>query len=79
MHFRLRQTRQLLRNKKPGHGRLFEKIFLLNAANMYLSIIALPSAKGNFAFQADNFDFKNYNESQVIQSLSFLIRPTGIS
>ena len=42
-----------------------EKRILLNAANMYSSIIALPSAKGNFALQIDYFGFKNYNESQV--------------
>jgi hypothetical protein len=56
-----------------------EKRFLLNAANMYLLTIALPSAKGYFALQVDYFGFKNHNESQVIQSLSFLIRPTIIS
>ena len=51
--------------RNPAIGVYGEKRFLLNAANMYSSIIALPSAKGNFALQIDYFGFKNYNESQV--------------
>jgi hypothetical protein len=51
--------------KNQAIGVYGEKRFLLNAANMYSSIIALPSAKGNFALQVDYFGFKNYNESQL--------------
>lgn len=65
--------------KNPAMGVYREKRFLLKTANMHLSTIALPSAKGNFALQVDYFGYKNYNESQVIPWLSFLIMPTGIS
>lgn len=42
-----------------------EKRFLLAETNMYSAIIAVPTKQGNFAFQADYFGYKNYNESQL--------------
>jgi hypothetical protein len=42
-----------------------ENRFLLVETNMYSAIIALPTEEGNFAFQADYFGYKNYNESQL--------------
>ena len=42
-----------------------ENRFLLAETNMYSAIIALPTKEGNFAFQADYFGYKNYNESQL--------------
>jgi hypothetical protein len=42
-----------------------EKRFLLAETNMYSAIVAVPTKDGNFAFQADYFGFKNYNESQL--------------
>jgi hypothetical protein len=42
-----------------------ENRFLLTETNMYSAIIALPTKEGNFAFQADYFGYKNYNESQL--------------
>ena len=42
-----------------------ENRFLLVETNMYAAIIALPTKEGNFAFQADYFGYKNYNESQL--------------
>lgn len=42
-----------------------ENRFLLAETNMYSAIIALPTKEGNFAFQADHFGYKNYNESQL--------------
>lgn len=42
-----------------------EKRFLLAQTNMFSAIIAVPTKDGNFAFQADYFGFKNYNESQL--------------
>ncbi len=50
--------------KDPSFGIYGEKRFLLAETNMYSGIIALPTKDGNFAFQADYFGFKNYNESQ---------------
>lgn len=51
--------------KDPAIGVYGEKRFLLSETNFYSAIIALPTKQGNFAFQADYFGFKNYNESQL--------------
>ena len=51
--------------KDPAFGVYGEKRFLLAETNMYSSIVAIPTKDGNFAFQADYFGFKNYNESQL--------------
>lgn len=51
--------------KNPAIGLYGEKRFLLAETNMYSAIVALPTKEGNFAFQADYFGFKNYNESQL--------------
>lgn len=51
--------------KNPSFGVYGEKRFLLAATNMYSTIFALPTEQGNFAFQADYFGYKNYNESQL--------------
>ncbi|CAN5117419.1 hypothetical protein BH09BAC2_BH09BAC2_17820 [soil metagenome] len=42
-----------------------EKRYLLAATNMYSGIVAVPTHKGNFCFQADYFGYKNYNETQM--------------
>lgn len=42
-----------------------ERRFLLTPINMYTALFALPTKHGNFAFQADYFGYKNYNESQL--------------
>jgi hypothetical protein len=51
--------------KDPAAGVFGEKRFLLTETNFYSAIVAVPSKHGNFAFQADYFGFKNYNESQL--------------
>lgn len=51
--------------KTPALGVYGERRFLLDATNMFSSILVLPTDKGNFAFQADYFGYKNYNESQL--------------
>ena len=51
--------------KDPAVGVYGEKRFLLAETNMYSAIVAVPTKEGNFAFQADYFGFKNYNESQL--------------
>jgi hypothetical protein len=51
--------------KDPAAGVFGEKRFLLAETNFYSAIVAVPSKHGNFAFQADYFGFKNYNESQL--------------
>lgn len=51
--------------KDPAAGVFAEKRFLLAETNFYSAIVALPTTHGNFAFQADYFGFKNYNESQL--------------
>lgn len=51
--------------KNPSFGVYGEKRFLLASTNMYSTIFALPTEQGNFAFQADYFGYKNYNESQL--------------
>ena len=51
--------------KDPAAGVFAEKRFLLAETNFYSAIVALPTNHGNFAFQADYFGFKNYNESQL--------------
>jgi hypothetical protein len=51
--------------KEAAAGVYGEKRFLLAETNFYSSIAALPTKRGNFAFEADYFGFKNYNESQV--------------
>ncbi len=55
----------LARIEDPAFGVYGEKRFLLAETNMYSAIIALPTKEGNFAFQADYFGYKNYNESQL--------------
>ncbi len=42
-----------------------ENRFLLAETNLYSAIVAVPTKEGNFAFQADYFGYKNYNESQL--------------
>jgi hypothetical protein len=51
--------------KNPSAGFYGEKRFLLAETNLYSAIIAVPTKQGNFAFQADYFGYKNYNESQL--------------
>ena len=51
--------------KHAALGAYGERRFLLGVTDMYSSVFVLPSEKGNFAFQADYFGFKNYNESQL--------------
>ncbi len=51
--------------KDPVVGVYGEKRFLLAETNMYSSMVAIPTKDGNFAFQADYFGYKNYNESQL--------------
>lgn len=51
--------------KNPSFGVYGEKRFLLAETNMYSALFALPTKDGNFAFQADYFGYKNYNESQL--------------
>lgn len=51
--------------KNISAGVYGEKRFLLAETNMYSAIVAAPTKDGNFAFQADYFGFKNYNESQL--------------
>jgi len=51
--------------KNTSAGFYGEKRFLLAETNMYSALIAVPTEEGNFAFQADYFGFKNYNESQL--------------
>ena len=51
--------------KNPSVGFYGEKRFLLAETNLYSAIIAIPTKEGNFAFQADYFGYKNYNESQL--------------
>ncbi|MDX2046902.1 MAG: hypothetical protein SFU87_08950 [Chitinophagaceae bacterium] len=41
-----------------------ERRFLNTGINFYSAIIAVPSASGNFAVQADYSGYKNYNETQ---------------
>ncbi len=55
----------LARIKEPAFGVYGEKRFLLAETNMYSAIVAIPTTEGNFAFQADYFGYKNYNESQL--------------
>ena len=51
--------------RNPAIGVYGEKRFLLDAANMYSAVVALPTKHGNFGIQVDYFGFKNYNESQI--------------
>jgi hypothetical protein len=51
--------------KNPSLGVYGEKRYLLDATNMFSTIVALPTKQGNFAFQADYFGYQNYNESQL--------------
>ena len=51
--------------KDPSLGVYGERRFLLTPVNMYTALFALPTKQGNFAFQADYFGYKNYNESQL--------------
>lgn len=51
--------------KNPIMGFYGEKRFLLAETNMYSAIVAVPTKEGNFAFQADYFGYKSYNESQL--------------
>lgn len=55
----------LAQMKNPSFGVYGERRFLLAETNMYSAIVAVPTENGNFAFQADYFGFKNYNESQL--------------
>jgi hypothetical protein len=51
--------------KNPSLGIYGERRFLLTPVNMYTALFAMPTKQGNFAFQADYFGYKNYNESQL--------------
>jgi len=51
--------------KDPSLGVYGERRFLMAPVNMYTTLFALPTRQGNFAFQADYFGYKNYNESQL--------------
>jgi hypothetical protein len=51
--------------ENPSVGFFGENRFLLAETNMYSAIVAVPTKEGNFAFQADYFGYKNYNESQL--------------
>jgi hypothetical protein len=51
--------------KDASLGVYGERRFLLTPVNMYTALFALPTKQGNFAFQADYFGYKNYNESQL--------------
>jgi hypothetical protein len=51
--------------KSPCIGVYGEDRFLLNAANMYAAVVALPTKQGNFGIEINYFGFKNYNESQI--------------
>ena len=51
--------------KNSGLGVYGERRFLMGVTDMYSSIFVLPTEKGNFAFQADYFGYKIYNESQL--------------
>ena len=51
--------------KNPSIGVYGEDRFLLNAANMYAAVVALPTKQGNFGVEINYFGFKNYNESQI--------------
>ncbi|MEO8720316.1 MAG: hypothetical protein ABI297_09620 [Ginsengibacter sp.] len=55
----------LVQIENPSIGFYGEKRFLLAETNRYTAIIAVPTKEGNFAFQADYFGYKNYNESQL--------------
>jgi hypothetical protein len=55
----------LAKIKTPAVGVYGETRFLLNAANMYAAVAALPTKQGNFGIEIDYFGFKNYNESQI--------------
>lgn len=58
-------TGALAKIKNPSLGVYGEKRFLLTETNMFSALVALPTEQGNFAFEADYFGFKNYNESQL--------------
>ena len=58
-------TAALAQIKNPSLGVYGERRFLLAETNMYSGMVAFPTEQGNFAFQADYFGFKNYNESQL--------------
>lgn len=58
-------TASLAQIKDAAAGVYGEKRFLLAETNFYSVIAAFPTKEGNFAFQADYFGFKNYNESQI--------------
>ena len=51
--------------KEPSLGVYGERRFMLAPVNMYSALLAHPTSRGNFAFQADYFGYKNYNESQL--------------
>ncbi len=55
----------LARIKNSALGIYGERRFLLGVTDMYSSVFVLPTEQGNFAFQADYFGFKKYNESQL--------------
>jgi hypothetical protein len=55
----------LAQMEKPSVGVFGENRFLVAETNMYSAIVAVPTKEGNFAFQADYFGYKNYNESQL--------------
>ncbi|MEO6838342.1 MAG: hypothetical protein ABI185_08125 [Ginsengibacter sp.] len=58
-------TAALAQIKNPSLGVYGERRFLLAETNMFSGLVAFQTEEGNFAFQADYFGFKNYNESQL--------------
>jgi len=51
--------------KGSAAGVYGERRFLLNELNYYSFAAALPTASGNFGFQAGYFGFSDYNETQL--------------
>lgn len=46
-------------------GAYGERRFMLNELGNYSAVIAMPTSSGNFAFTADYFGFKAYNETTL--------------
>lgn len=50
---------------EPVAGVFSENRFMLSETQMFSSIVAIPSKDGNFAFEADYFGYKNFNETEL--------------
>ncbi len=55
----------LAQMKGDAFGVYGERRFLMAELNMFSAVVAMPTTKGNFGFQADYFGYKNFNESQL--------------